>query len=92
MPDDRNTAREIAQDETNKQVMLMLGRLEGKVDTVIASQQSFQKIIDEHEIRIQKSERLLDNVKIKVGLIGAIIGALTTAFGNWLWAKFTGQK
>jgi hypothetical protein len=91
MPDDRNTAREIAQDETNKQVMLMLGRLEGKVDTVIASQQSFQKVIDDHELRIEKSEKMLDNVKVKVGLIGAIIGAAASALGNWLWARFTGH-
>ena len=92
MSEERTTAREIAQDKVNNEIMRAIGRLEGKVDSVLANQEELHKIVDGQEIRIDENEKAVGNIKIKIGLIGAVIGAIFSTIGDWLWRKVTGHQ
>jgi len=91
MSEERTTKREIAQDETNLKIMQTLGRLEGQMIGVNENIDRTLKKIENHEARISQNEDALDNIKIKIGLIGAIIGAAVSTLGNWIWSKITGH-
>ena len=92
MSEERDTAREIAQDKVNNELMRTIGRLEGKVDSVLSNQEQMTRVSADHEKRITENENALYNIKLKVGLIGAFIGAVVSFIGNWIWGKLTGQK
>lgn len=92
MSEERNTAREIAQDKMNSEIMLALGRLEGQMTGVKESIDSTLQKLNDHEGRIADTEGSLGNIKIKIGIIGAIFGAVMSALGNWIWSKVFGTR
>jgi hypothetical protein len=91
MSEERNTAREIAQDKMNGEIMLALGRLEGQMSGVKESIDNTLAKLDDHESRIAANEDALGNIKLKIGLIGAFIGALVSAVANWIWRRIAGH-
>lgn len=91
MSEERNTAREIAQDKMNGEIMLALGRLEGQMTGVKESIDNTLAKLDDHENRISKSEDALGNIRLKIGLIGAFIGAVVSTIVDWTWRKLTGR-
>jgi hypothetical protein len=91
MPDERPTEMDIAQSRTNQELMRAIGRLEGKVDSVLLSQQNSAAAMAELEKRTTKNENDLNGIKAKVAALGAIIGGAVSFLGNWLWHKITGR-
>jgi hypothetical protein len=91
MSEERTTQREIAQDKMNGEIMLTLGRLEGQMSGVKESIDRTLEKFDDHETRISANEKALYNVKLKIGLIGAAIGAVFSFLSDWVWRKLTGH-
>ena len=92
MSEERNTQREIAQDKMNGEIMLALGELKGEMKGTRDDIKTALGKIEDHEKRISASEDTLDNIKLKIGLVGAFIGAVVSVLGNWIWGKLTAQK
>ncbi|HVB33704.1 MAG TPA: hypothetical protein VNJ52_04940 [Patescibacteria group bacterium] len=90
MNDDRTTAREIAQDKMNGDIMLALGRLEGQMSGVKESIDNLAPVIKDFENRITENEKDLSTIRVKIGIIGAVIGAAVSFIINWTWSKFRG--
>ena len=88
MTEDHDTQREIAQDTMNAQIMRSLGRLEGKMDNANASVNRMFSVLREHEERITQSETSLTGIKVKLGVAGALIGAVFSAAVQYIWDKF----
>lgn len=66
--------------ERHEDTIFLLGRLEGKVDTLLANQASQANTIKELEIRVGK----LENYKAYLVGISATIGALMSWLINYL--------
>ncbi len=92
MSEERSTAREIARDNTTAEIMRSLGRLEGKMDGVLDGQKALFKITNELDARTSTNEQALSNIKLKIGFIGAVIGAAFSAISDWAWRKITGHQ
>ena len=86
-----NQDREIAQDKTNMDVARSLGRIEGNLTTILENQKDVRKILEDHEQRISENENGLSRIQVKIGVVGAFIGTVFAAIGNWLWHKLLGH-
>ena len=75
----------------NSNLERSLGRLEGKMDLVLEGQKETHRILDEHEKRLNAAEGSLGNIKIKIGIAAALVGAIVTAAANWLCRQLTKQ-
>lgn len=69
----------------DEQLFLTLGRLEGKVDTLLSLQKVQEEQIKEHDSRI----RALENSKAFLMGVSAVIGAAVSAAFNLLSKAFT---
>ena len=85
-------AREIAQDQVNMQTAEKLGEISSDVKAILKSQSRLFEVYRNHETRITAAESTLGGIKIKIGIIGAVAGAIMTAVIDWLWQTFTKPK
>jgi len=68
-------------DETNNQLYLMLGRLEGKVDAFLSAQKSHEKRVDDLETRVSSLETIRAQGRGMLLLGGAFFATLATGLG-----------
>jgi peptidoglycan hydrolase CwlO-like protein len=86
MSDDR-----AQQNEINNEIMRALGRLEGQMSGTREDIQEALAELKDHDGRIGRTEQELSGIKIKIGVIEAVIGAFFSAVGDWIWRKFVGH-
>jgi chromosome segregation ATPase len=91
MNEDRVAQRELAQDKINQDIMYALGEIKGTMTGMRESIDKLAPIIQDHEERISASENELTTIRVKIGIIGALIGAAVSFVGNWFWSKLIGH-
>jgi TolA-binding protein len=62
----------------NDEILLAIGRLEGKVDSLLQMQKSHTEELDRHEARIRSLESHRSTVLGAAGVIGGAISFLTS--------------
>ena len=66
--------------EDSKDILLALGRLEGKVESLIA----MQRATDDRLVNLERRIRTLEQGKSYIMGAAAAIGAATSAFISWI--------
>jgi len=59
--------------------------MRGRWDSTIPS---LQRLIEDHEKRIQANEKTTENITTKVGLAGALSGTIFSAIIMWIFKRF----
>jgi hypothetical protein len=62
------------------ELFLAIGRLEGKVDSLLAMQQMAQDELKDHDARL----RNLEHARGYIMGVSAVIGAIVGVAGNWI--------
>lgn len=62
----------------NDEILIAIGRLEGKVDSLLQMQQSHTEELDRHEARIRSLESHRSTVLGAAGVIGGLMSFLTS--------------
>lgn len=62
----------------NDEILIAIGRLEGKVDSLLQMQQSHSEELDRHEARIRSLEAHRSTVLGAAGIIGGLISFATS--------------
>jgi hypothetical protein len=71
-------------DKPNDSIFLHLGRLEGKVDAILASRSVIEKRLDEHEERISRLERYRAwLIGVSAAIASAVAGAIAYLKGDY---------
>ena len=71
-------------DQIDKEILLALGRLEGKVDALIARQVIHDEELDRHDLRIRELEKSKSWMFGVAAAIGAIVSIGVNFIGNKL--------
>jgi hypothetical protein len=88
MSDDSTTQREIAQNQVNLDTARTLGEISSDVKTVLNQQDTLFKMYAGHEKRIAENEKAHSNINVKIGGVGAFIGAVFYALAGFIWNRF----
>ena len=70
--------------ENDKEILLALGRLEGKVDSIISRQMVHDEELDRHDQRIRNLEQSKSWVIGAAAAVGAIVSVVINMIGNKL--------
>jgi len=74
--------------ESDNQLFLMLGRLEGKVDQFLSKQREFGDLIDKHHARLallEEGKYMAKGVLLTVSaILSTIVGFGTALFTHWI--------
>ena len=68
--------------EPNNEILLALGRLEGKVDSLVARQKVIDDELDKHESRLRSLEQGKSWMLGAAAAIGALVSLLVKGFSN----------
>ena len=68
--------------ETDDQILLALGRLEGKVDSLVSRQKVIDDELDKHESRLRSLEQGKSWMLGAAAAIGALVSFLVKGFSN----------
>jgi len=71
-------------DQIDKEILLALGRLEGKVDALIARQVIHDEELDRHDLRIRELEKSKSWMFGVAAAIGATVSIAVNFIGNKL--------
>lgn len=76
------------EDQTQNKILLIVGRLEGKLDGVINRLDKLNGFVASNTIKINKNENDIIASKAKATLLGAIAGIITSIIGGLIaWFK-----
>ena len=68
--------------ETNNEILLALGRLEGKVDSLVARQKVIDAELDKHEPRLRSLEQGKSWMLGAAAAVGALVSFIVKGFSN----------
>ena len=68
--------------ETDDQILLALGRLEGKVDSLVSRQKVIDDELDKHESRLRSLEQGRSWMLGAAAAVGAFVSLVVKGFAN----------